>query len=141
MKVKVELNNLTKSPLKAENLKKVVAKTLKKTRLVFLEKRSISVSLALVGAKEIRKINKTYRKKNSATDVLSFAEHKNIAEIKKQRGELFLGELILCYDDIKQYVKKEGLNVKTETEKAVAHGVLHLLGYRHGKKMFDLQEK
>ncbi len=80
------------------------------------------------------------------TDILSFASYKNIKEIKKAEenppaGGVFLGELILCYDDIKDYAKKNGLNFKEELARTVSHGILHLLGFHHGKKMFSLQDK
>ena len=60
---------------------------------------------------------------------------------EKLDGELFLGELILCYDDIKEYAENESLELKEELSKVVAHGILHLLGFEHGEKMFAIQNK
>jgi probable rRNA maturation factor len=54
---------------------------------------------------------------------------------------LFLGELILCYDDIRQYADKEGVKVKKELAKVISHGILHLLGFEHGERMFSLQKE
>jgi probable rRNA maturation factor len=76
------------------------------------------------------------------TDVLSFAEFKNLKVIKTNKGkEIFLGEIILCYDDIKAYAKKNELKTEEELAKVFLHGILHLLGFRHGPKMFALQNK
>jgi probable rRNA maturation factor len=142
MKLNLEINNKSRSPLKKSFFEKVIKKTLTEVGWDFLQEKAISLSLALVGKEEMREINKKYRKIDATTDVLSFAEYKSEKEIKKsQDKELFLGELILCYDDIKEYVKKEKLNLKEEPVRVVSHGVLHLLGMRHGKKMFSIQDK
>ncbi|PJA86699.1 MAG: rRNA maturation RNase YbeY [Candidatus Moranbacteria bacterium CG_4_9_14_3_um_filter_42_9] len=145
MKLTLEINNLTKSPIQKAFFKAVAEKTLEKSGYKFLNPpaggKNISVSLAIVGKAEMKKLNKTYRKKNESTDILSFAEYKNIQEIKAAKEtELFLGELILCYDDIKEYTRKYGLNFQKETGAVVSHGILHLLGFRHGKKMFGIQK-
>ena len=108
----------------------------------FLEKKDISVSVAIVSEKEIQKLNKKWRKIDQPTDVLSFPEFPSLKEIKKwKEQELFLGEIILCYDDIKKYALSEKLELKKELAKAFAHSILHLLCYQHGKVMFALQEK
>ena len=95
---------------------------------------------------EIKKINKEYRKNDCATDVLSFPEFESIQELreasqKNAKGELFLGELILCYDDIKDYSLSEGLELKKELARVISHGILHLVGFSHGKEMFEVQEE
>ena len=142
MKLNLEINNKSRSPLKKSFFEKVIKKTLSEVGWDFLQEKTISLSLAVVGKEEMREINKKYRKINAATDVLSFAEYKSEKEMKKFRDkELFLGELILCYDDIRGYVKKEKLNLKEESVRVVSHGVLHLLGMCHGKKMFSIQNK
>jgi probable rRNA maturation factor len=142
MKINLEINNLTKSPIQKAFFRAVAKKTLENSGYDFLKHKNISISLAIVAKKEIKKLNKTYRKKNEATDVLSFAEYKNIKQIKAAKGkDLFLGELILCYDDIKEYARKYVLNLKKEIGTVVSHGILHLLDFRHGKKMFGIQDK
>lgn len=150
MKLTLELNNLAKSPVKKDFFGKVVKKTIQESGYDFLNPlrqsadggKNISISIALVSKKEIKRLNKNYRKKDQVTDVLSFAEYKNLAAIKKAKDKsIFLGELILCYDDIKEYAKKRGLALKKEMANVVSHGILHLLGMKHGKKMFLLQKK
>lgn len=141
MRINVELNNLTKSSIKKDLLATVVKKTLEEAGFDFLKKKTVSVSVAIISKKEIKRLNKVYRKKDAVTDVLSFAEYKNIAKIKAAVDKvIFLGELILCYDDIKEYAKKRGLARKKELAKVISHGVLHLLGFRHGPKMFKIQD-
>jgi len=142
MKITLEINNLAKSLIKDAFLKSVASETLKVADLDFLKNKNISVSLAIVEPTEIKKLNKKYRQKDKVTDVLSFAEYKNLAAIRKSVDKsLFLGEIILCYDDIKQYAKKEGLVFKQELAQVVAHGILHLLGFSHSRRMFAIQNK
>jgi probable rRNA maturation factor len=84
-----------------------------------------------------KKINKTYRKKNYATDVLSF-ESENPAE---------LGELLICPQVIEKQAREHALSFKAELAYMLIHGVLHLLGYDHEKsardaaKMFKIQDQ
>ncbi len=142
MKINLEINNKSKSPLTKAFLNEIVKKTLSEVDWDFLQKKAISLSLALVKKAEMRAINKKYRQVDAVTDILSFAEYKDEKEMKKSKEkELFLGELILCYDDIKEYAKREKLNLKEESVRVVSHGVLHLLGMPHGKKMFAIQGK
>lgn len=121
-------------------------KTLEKSGLNFLARKNITLSIALVSTREIKRLNKTYRKINAVTDVLSFAEFKSAAAIKKAVDKsmdtaVFLGELVLCYTDIKEYACKNKIGLQKELANVVSHGVLHLLGMKHGKKMFAIQNK
>lgn len=142
MQLNLEINNITQSPVKDAFLLSVMNGTFQELKYEFSDDKKISISLALVKPQEIRKLNKTYRQHDSVTDVLSFPEYKNIKEIKTVGDkELFLGELILCYDDIRQYAKKEKMDLEKELANVVSHGILHLLGFEHGKKMFLIQEK
>lgn len=103
-----------------ESLKKVAEKVLK------LEKSKLDLSIALVDSSEIRKLNKKYRKKDKATDVLSFGEDMN--------------QIVICTDE----VKKNGEDFKKELTRVLIHGVLHILGYEHekgGKKEKEMLSK
>ncbi|MGA2418416.1 MAG: rRNA maturation RNase YbeY [Candidatus Staskawiczbacteria bacterium] len=82
-----------------------------------------TISLAFVNEEEIRKLNKKFRKKNKATDVLSF----NLEE------KDYLGEIVICPEVVKENAKKSGMSEKYEMMKVFIHGILHLLGYEHEK--------
>ena len=91
----------------------------------------------------MHRINKQYRKKDKATDVLSFCEFEDIEKLKKTTDpELFLGELILCYNYIKESAREclSEIDLQKELARIIAHGVLHLLGYSHSQKMFAIQD-
>jgi probable rRNA maturation factor len=142
MKVIVEINNKSGERIKKSFFSNVIKKTLELSEFDFLAKKEISVSVALVDEKEIKEINRIYRHKNQATDILSFAEYKNLAAIQEDKHrDIFLGELILCYNNIDVYAKKRGIKTEEEIVNVFSHGVLHLLGMRHGKKMFNIQKK
>jgi probable rRNA maturation factor len=153
MTIDLQINNTTQSPIADGFLQKVAEATLghlmsndhndRRTSSVhFLADKNISVSLALVVPEEIKKINKNYRQHDDVTDVLSFAEYGSIEEIKNVvDSDVFLGELILCYDDIKEYAADAGIKLEKELANVVSHGILHLLGFEHGEKMFLMQEK
>jgi probable rRNA maturation factor len=80
------------------------------------------VTLRIVGAVEGARLNKKFRNKNRATNVLSFAyEH----------GK---GDVILCHPVIRREARAQGKSVAAHYAHLVVHGVLHLRGYDHEKK-------
>jgi len=138
----LEINNKSKSPIEKDFIYKVVRKSLDYFGFSFLENKKIALSIALVNAAEIRSLNKKFRKVDKTTDVLSFAEYEDTKSLKKEKKqELFLGELILCYNDIASYAKKKKMKIKNELAEVISHGVLHLLGFEHGDKMFEIQKE
>src|SRR3989339_1600994 len=114
MQLNLEINNQAKSPVRKAFFA-AVWKIIFSDKILALPAKKFTLSLALVSRAEIRRINRIWRKKDAVTDVLSFAEFKNFEEIKKSREkEVFLGEIILCYDDITAYASKNGLKTQTE---------------------------
>ena len=109
----VEINNLTKASIGKRFLKKIGEEVLRKEK-----KDSKNLSVALVGQKEIRELNKDYRKKDKATDVLSFRYNT-------------LGEVVICPEIVRANAKKFNSTFKKELARVLIHGILHLLGYSH----------
>ena len=114
----LEINNLTNFVLDKRSFSTVAKKVLKGEN-----RETETLSLAFVGKEEIKKLNKKFRKKNKATDVLSF---------KLNEGNS-LGEIIICPEVVKENAKKYGVDFKKEMIKVFVHGILHLLGYDHEK--------
>ena len=124
----IEINNLTKFSLNEKKIKKVLEKAFRF--------RKINLSIAFVGPGTIKKINKKYRNKDKATDVLSFAEFKNEEKnikIKKPEEENNLGEIIICPQEVKKNAKNFKTDFSKEIYRVLIHGILHLLGYDHEK--------
>jgi len=91
--------------------------------------KNYSLSIAYVSEKKSREINKKYRGKDKATNVLSFSLRKNA------------GELVLCKAVIKKEAKNLGRTMPEWLGFLVIHGMLHLKGLKHGKKMEKLEKK
>jgi len=103
----------------------------------FLKLKSSELVVVFVDVAEIKSLNKQYRGKNYATDVLSF-----------ESGEPgVMGELVLCPQVLRKQAVDTGLTYNEELGYMILHGALHLLGYDHetsqadAKKMFALQDK
>jgi probable rRNA maturation factor len=126
-------------------LEKVVFDTIKYSKYSFLKPKEMIISLASVSKEEIKKINKKYRGRDAATDILSMSDYESKGDlIKENETAFFLGELIICCDYIKKSAKinnTASVSFKSELAKIVSHGTLHLLGFHHGKKMFSIQDK
>ena len=105
----------------------------------FLKNKNVSFSIQLSGSKEIKQLNKKFRKKNKTTDVLSFP-YDYLNKIKKQKKkDIYLGDIILNFYKIKKKNFEENFN------KLWIHGFLHLLGHKHKKnsdykKMYELEK-
>ena len=142
MHLQLEINNIARCPVKKLFVEKVVRKTFEKSGCVFRAEKKWQLSLAWVADRKIQEINRRYRKKNQVTDVLSFCEYVDAKQLEAApEKEIFLGELILCYSYIKKSVPeiKEKDGLQKEVARIISHGVLHLLGFSHGKKMFSIQ--
>ena len=85
--------------------------------------KNYSLSLAYISKEEMRKINKTYRNKNKATNVLSFLLSKNS------------GEILICPVVVKTETKKFDRNFAQLLGFLVIHGMLHLKGMEHSSRM------
>ena len=97
------------------------------------KKNQIFFTLLLSGNKEIKFLNKKFRKKNKTTDVLSFPfQKKNELKKKlKKETEVYLGDIIINLSKIKSKNKKNFF--KIEFDRLWIHGLVHLLGHDHQK--------
>ena len=76
------------------------------------------VTLRIVGEAEGRRLNHTFRRKNHATNVLTFDT----------------GDIVLCHPVIRREARAQGKSVGAHYAHLVVHGCLHLRGYAHEKK-------
>ncbi len=118
-----------------EWMDQVVAE-LKKRKVINAEKARRELTLVFLDKKPAQKINKEFRGKDYATDVLSFDS--------MDPGSF--GELVMCPEVLKKQAKEHKLTFQKELGYMLLHGTLHLLGYDHetnekdAKEMFDLQD-
>ena len=97
------------------------------------KKKQIFCTLLLSGSKEIRYLNKKFRKKNKATNVLSFPfqTKKELKKKLKTEKEIYLGDIIINLNKIKS--KNEKFFFETEFDRLWIHGLVHLFGHDHKK--------
>jgi len=94
----------------------------------FLRKK-VSFNIMLSNNKNIKRLNKIFRKKNKSTDILSFPSNKNI----KISKNTFLGDIIISYNYLDKPKSQDSRLFKEKVIKTFIHGYLHLLGFDHKK--------
>jgi len=87
------------------------------------------LNIAVVGTKQGRDLNRRYRAKDYATNVLSFP----FEPLPGQKHDL-LGDLALCAPVIAREAAAQGKAVRDHFAHLTIHGVLHLLGFDHETK-------
>jgi probable rRNA maturation factor len=77
-----------------------------------------AITLRIVGEREGRQLNRAFRKRERATNVLTFAT----------------GDVVLCHPVIQREARAQGKSLAAHYAHLVVHGCLHLRGYDHEKK-------
>ena len=90
-------------------------------------KKKVSLTILLSSNKNIKKLNKKFRNKNKATDVLSFPSEKKL-NINKSP---YIGDIVISYESINKPRTLSVSEFKNKVTKIFIHGFLHLLGYDH----------
>lgn len=85
------------------------------------------INLILTTDKNLQKLNKRYRGRDKATDVLSF----NLEKLPLP-SEAF-GEIYISVETSKRQAIEYGTTWGEEFLRLICHGLLHLLGYDHVK--------
>jgi probable rRNA maturation factor len=82
---------------------------------------SMPMTLRIVGAREGRTLNRRFRRRDYATNVLSFPYGRS-------------GDVVLCHAVIAREAREQGKSVRAHYAHLVVHGVLHLRGHEHDDK-------
>ena len=110
-------------------LRRVVAQTL----AVEGVNSAVELGLVITDDETIRQLNRSYRGRDEATDVLSFAfleDSEATPFITPPDGVLHLGEVILSYPRAVAQAEEHHHPLEHELALLVIHGVLHLLGHK-----------
>ncbi|MFW6287923.1 MAG: rRNA maturation RNase YbeY [bacterium] len=78
------------------------------------------ISFALLDNQQIQELNKQYRDKDAATDVLSF-----------EMDEEIWGDIVISTERAMEQAREYNHSIERELAFLAVHGILHLLGYDH----------
>ena len=94
--------------------------------------READLAIRLVGTKEGRALNRHYRGKDYATNVLSFpADAAEGVKLPKGGTMPLLGDLVICAPVVAKEAKEQGKALNDHYAHLTVHGALHLLGWDH----------
>ncbi len=82
--------------------------------------------IRIVDKAEIQNLNKTYRHKDQATNVLSFP-----SDLPVEIDESILGDVVICTDVVDEEAKAQNKTFDHHLLHMAIHGTLHLLGFDH----------
>ncbi len=87
----------------------------------------------------MKKLNGTYLRRWTATDVLTFPLH-------EKGAKTITGEIYVNLDQARRQARIYGVTIKAECARLVIHGALHLIGYddatpRQKKRMTALEDR
>ena len=144
----LELDLMDETNSVPEEIIALVSKVLQSAGEQLSVKEGSEVSVTFVTNDAIQEINKTYRHKDVATDVISFAmEEMGEGEVEIMNADIppMLGDIIISVERATEQAESYAHSFERELSFLAVHGFLHLLGYDHGteeqeKEMFGLQE-
>lgn len=89
-----------------------------------------TLNIIFVNWEKIRELNRTYRKKDYITDVLSFNYETKFTKVQKKD---IVWELVFCNEKIIEQWMEYSLWSEKEFYKLLIHSILHILWYDHKK--------
>ena len=95
-----------------------------------LQNQEAEVSVVLCNDEFIRQLNRDYRGKDKATNVLSFPQT-DFCDKSALISPVPFGDIILAYETIAREAEEQNKLLENHFAHLVVHGTLHLLGYDH----------
>ena len=101
--------------------------------------RRATLGIRIVGGAEGRRLNREFRGRDCATNVLSFPP----GRLPAGAGP-FLGDLAICAPVVAREAREQGKPLRAHWAHMVVHGTLHLLGHDHqtgsGARVMEARE-
>ena len=97
------------------------------------------VSITFCDNEYIKKLNKEYRNKDKATDVLSFPlyDFNDEEDVFEYEDRIALGDIVISLERAREQAKEIGNSFMEEVAFLAIHSTLHLLGYDHERSAED----
>ena len=99
--------------------------------------KEFELSILLAGNKQMQSLNGQFRKKDKATNVLSFPyveiDWRKIVEFIPDSYYMYLGDIAFGYEVIDLEAKNKLISFQDHFKHLVIHAILHLIGYDHIK--------
>ncbi len=90
----------------------------------------VEVSVAIVGDRKMRELNKKYRDKDQTSNVLSFSLSEGEA-MASPSDVLQLGDIVISYPQVIKEASEQEMFVDDKVDELIKHGLFHLLGVHH----------
>jgi probable rRNA maturation factor len=92
------------------------------------------VAVRLVGEAEGRRLNRDYRGKDYATNILTFVYHEGEAMPALPEGGTLQGDLVVCVPVVVREAAEQGKAPEAHFAHLIVHGMLHLRGFDHDEE-------
>lgn len=99
--------------------------------LAAIERPGVAITVRIVDAEEGRALNRDFRGRDYATNVLSFPFPELPPEAMAELGGPYIGDLAICAEVVTREATEQGKTVHAHWAHLIVHGVLHLAGYDH----------
>lgn len=86
-----------------------------------------TVTIAFVGDRAMRQLNRDFRGADRPTDVLAFP----LGEPLEPDAPIHLGDVVISLETARRYAARWRIPLRRELRNLIIHGVLHLCGYDH----------
>jgi probable rRNA maturation factor len=99
----------------------------------------LSASLLLTSDAEVHTLNREWRQRDSATNVLSFPmlDREKLLRLSPDGPPELLGDVALAYETCAREAADKGISLEHHAAHLIVHGLLHLAGYDHETSAAD----
>ncbi|MCC6489475.1 MAG: rRNA maturation RNase YbeY [Candidatus Hydrogenedentes bacterium] len=91
----------------------------------------VEISVLLCDDAEIQELNRSFRRQNRPTDVLSFGQDQAAPGLVSRVRPAVLGDIVISLETVRHRCKGDMAAMRQEVCLLFCHGLLHLLGYDH----------
>lgn len=98
--------------------------------LALEKRRAGEIAIVLTGDEELRRLNRSWRRIDRATDVISFAYDEHEPDAARRP---VTGDLVVSMDRVAAQAKRFRVTPGTELARLLVHGTLHLCGHDHAR--------